>query len=241
MRFSSLVVAALALTASTALAQQLAPTPPLVSTTGNAQIRVAPDLADLSFEVEVRNSDLAVARKQQAERATKLLAALRAAGIAENELQTSQVQISPEYTNRHQETERVRFYIVQQSICCTLHDVTKVPDVTATAVASGATNVGNASLRSSQLRKHRDEARAKAIQAAKEKAVALAGELGAKAGKPYTITEDTDTGFRGYNANILNNAQVSVIAAPVGDGTTPTFAPGTISITASVSVSFLLE
>ena len=46
---------------------------------------------------------------------------------------------------------------------------------------AGATGVRSANLRSSQLRKHRDEARAKAIQAAREKATAFANELGAKA------------------------------------------------------------
>lgn len=235
---------ALALTTTPALfAQQLAPQPPLVTTSGSALVRVVPDLADLSFEVEVRNVDLPTARKQQAERATKLLAALRAAGIAEKELQSSQAQLTAEYTDRRQETEKIRFYRVSQTICCTLHDVAKVPDVTAAAVAAGATGVGYANLRTSELRKYRDEARSKAIQAAREKAVAFATELGAKAAKPYTITEDAYTGYRsGANFNsIANNVQAIVEAAPAGDGTTPAFAPGTISITAGVTVAFLLE
>ena len=40
-------------------------TPRLISTTGSAELRVVPDLADLSFQVEVRNPNLAVARQQQ--------------------------------------------------------------------------------------------------------------------------------------------------------------------------------
>lgn len=241
MRTSPLLLIAL-LFATTAFAQQFAPTPPLVSTTGSAQIRVVPDLADLDFEVEIRHVDLATARKQQAERTVKLLAALRAAGVAENELQTSQVQINPNYTDQRQETEKIRYYSVQQSISCTLHDITKVPDVTTAAVAAGATNVRNASLRTSQLRKYRDEARAKAIQAAREKAVALAGELGAKAGKPYTISEGSSLSYGdNFNGNrMINNIQVEA-DAPGGDGTTPTFAPGMIGITANVSISFVLE
>jgi uncharacterized protein len=233
---------AIVLTTPALFAQQPTPQPPLVTTSGSALIRVAPDLADLSFEVEVRNIDLAVARKQQAERATKLLAALRAAGIAESELQSSQVQLTADYTDRRQETEKIKFYRVSQSICCTLRDVAKVPDVTAAAVAAGATGVGYANLRTSQLRKHRDEARSKAIQAAREKAVAFATDLGAKAGKPYTITEDAHPGYRSTNFNsIANNIQAVAEAAPGGDETTSAFAPGTISITASVTVAFLLE
>jgi uncharacterized protein YggE len=222
------------------LAQQPAPVLPLVSTSGSAEIRVVPDLADLYFEVEVRNADLSIARKQQAERASKVLAALRAAGVIEAELQSSQVRIRPDYTEGRQETETIRFFSVGQGISCTLHDVTKVPEVTASAVTAGATGVREASLRTSQLRKHRDEARSKAIQAAKEKAIALATELGAKVGKPYAITEGSGDDWRSMASNL--NAQVTAAGSEQpGDGTTPTFAPGTISISASISVSFHLE
>ena len=230
-----------AIAAPVAFAQQPAPPPPLVSTTGSALVRVVPDLADLSFEVEVRHADLAMARKQEAERVTKILGVLRAAGVAEAELQTSQVQIVPDYTERRQETETVKFYRVFQNISCTLHDLKKVPNVTAEAVAAGATGVRDASLRTSGLRKYRDEARAKAILAAKEKATALAAELGSKIGKPYTITEGVDYGSRPAGNNSGNfQAQANDGDQP-GDDSTPTFAPGTIGISASVSVSFIIE
>ena len=237
---SNLLSIVFAIAAPVAGAQQPAQLPPLVSTTGSAQIRVVPDLADLYFEVEVRNIDLTVARKQQSERAAKVMAALRAAGVDEAELQSSQAQVTADYTDRRQETEKLKFYRVSQSISCTLHDLKKVPDITAAAVEAGATGVRDASLRTSQLRKYRDEARAKAVHAAKEKATALATELGAKVGKPYTITEGSAYDWRaGSSNNAIQNAATD--NDQLGDGTTPTFAPGTISITANVSVSFLLE
>lgn len=117
----------------------------------------------------------------------------------------------------------------------------KVPDVTADAVIAGATGVRDASLRSSQLRKYRDEARAKAIQAAKEKAIALATDLGAKVGKPYTITEGSDYGSRLSYSNSANFQTSGMGGEQPGDGITPTFAPGTISISANVNVSFVIE
>jgi hypothetical protein len=233
------------LATSLAFAEQPAAQPPLITTQGSALVRVVPDLADLCFEVEVRNADLGTARKAQAARAEKVLSALRAAGVAETELQASQVQINADYTEGRQETARVRFFRVSQTFCATLRDVAKVPDVTASVVEAGATGVQNASLRTSELRKYRDEARSKAIRAAKEKAVALAAELGAKVGKPYTITEGV-----GYSrGNWSNSYSNTSIDPPVigmggdqnGDGSTSTFAPGTISITADVTAAFVLE
>jgi hypothetical protein len=218
-------------------AQESPHPPPLVSTRGSAEIRVVPDVADLSFEVEVRNADLTIARKQEEDRAAKVIAALRAAGVTEAELQTSQVMITADYSDRRSETEKARFYRVSQDVTCTLHDLKKVPDVTADAVAAGVTGVRNASLRTSELRKYRDQARSKAVQAAKEKAAALAGELGAKLGKPYAITEGGS-----FDSALSNNAQqVAIVSAQPEDTTQPAFAPGMIRVTANVEVSFLLE
>lgn len=228
--------ALLALVAPLATAQQPVSQPSLISTSGNAVIRVVPDLVDIRFEVEIRNADLTLARQQQTERAIKVLAALRAAGVAETELQSSHIQISPNYTENRVETEKVRFYSVTQSISCTLHDLKKLPDLIAGAVAAGATSVERASFRTSELLKHRADARAKAIRAAKEKAIALASELGAKVGKPHRITENSGSDSSG---GISFNA----ISTPIFDAgdTSATFAPGTIAVSEAIDVSFVLE
>src|SRR5262249_17940907 len=119
------------------------------------------------------------------------------------------------------------------------HDVKIVPDLTATVITAGATGVRDINLRTSQLRRYRDEARAMAIRAAREKATALAAELGVKVGKPYTITEGYNYGSLSAG-NSMNNAQAAMDAAP-GDGAIPAFAPGSISVSANINVSFLIE
>ena len=236
---ATLLALAAILAAPVAFGQQAAPLPPLVTTIGSAQIRVVPDLADLYFEVEVRNVDLAQARKEQAERATKVLAALRAAGIAEVELQSSQVHITADFTDRKTESARLNYYRVSQSINCTLHDLRRVPDVTAAAVIGGADSVNPISLRTSGLRKYRDQARARAIQAAREKAAALAKELGASLGRPYMIVENP-TQYDAAQNNTNANNSTGPMEDPAGDEPMATFAPGTVDVNATIRVSFLL-
>jgi uncharacterized protein YggE len=243
----SLVALILAATAAAAPGEETVPGRALVSTTGSAEIRVVPDLADLIFQVEVRNANLSQAQKEEAERVTKVLAALRGAGITEAELQTSQVEIAPRYDNHVNElaleSTAVRFYSVSQHISCTLHEVKRIPAVTADAVSAGVTGINGAVLRTSELRMYRDQARAKAIRAAKEKAVALASELGAKVGRPYTITENATESRWLWPAYNTANSQVNEAsgARAIGDTTESTFAPGRITVSASVSVSFILE
>jgi uncharacterized protein len=247
MAFSSL-----AGTTSALCAQENVPCRPLVSTTGSAEIRVVPDLADLMFEVEVRNADLTKARAGQAERMSRVLATLRNAGVKESELQTSQIEIVPNYENdssgggpfldaagrRPVESVNARFFKVSQSVSCTLHDVKKIANATADAVTAGATGVQGVHLRTSELRKYRDQARAQAIRAAKDKAVGLAGELGAKVGRPYAITENSyETGSQMFNNAVSQRSS----STPGGDSGESAFAPGTISVNANVSVSFNLD
>jgi len=246
-----IAVTAVTTSVSALPAQQSVLCRPLVSTTGSAEIRVVPDLADLLFQVEARNASLTKARIEQADRTSKVLTALRRAGIKETELQTSQVEIVPHYDNREGEpfapadgrrpveSVTARFYSVSQYVSCTLHDVNKIPNVTADAVAAGVTGIQGASLRTSELRKYREQARAQAIRAAKEKAVALTGELGAKVGRPFTITENSyDGGTQFFNSAVY---QRSAAAPSSSEGSQSTFAPGTISVSANVNVSFNLE
>jgi len=233
--------------ATTAFGQE-APKPlfPLVTTNGSAEIKVVPDIADLNFSVTVRDSDFAAARKRQAVRAAKVLAALREAGFENKDIQTSQVLLSTEYSsNRSGETAKINFYEFSQSIHCTLHDISKVPDVTLAVVNAGATGVQNAVLRVTNLRKYRDQARTQAIVAAKEKAQALAAALSCEIGKPHSITEDScGRGFPGILSatEVFSQNAFSVAPAPeLGDGNSPTFVPGMINISASVTVSFELK
>ncbi len=223
-----------------AIAQKTEPS--LVTTTGQAEIKVVPDLADLRFDVEIRNVELPVARRQHAERMKKLLSVIRSAGVAETDLQTSQIQITPFYQREEAtraETEVIQFYSVTQTVAFTLTEIKKVPDVTASAIGAGATRVGEAKLRTSQLRKFKDQARTLAVRAAKEKAIALANDLGSKVGKPHTITEHPSHEFP---FAMGNNLQLSMGAGGgAADAGSGSFEPGTISIRADIQVAFLLE
>ena len=212
--------------------------PPLVTAVGTAEIKVTPDLADLSFEVEVRRRDLATARKEQAERAAAVLVALRAAGVGDKDLGTTQARISTNYTSRQEETDQVQYYAVTQTVNCTLHDVKKVSDLTAAVVAAGATGVNPVVLQSSEARRYKDEARREAAVAAREKATLLATELGAKIGRPNSITE-YDTAPYSPGRNIFRNFSGNGDGRDVEDGAT--YAAGLLSISAAVQVSFVLE
>jgi len=215
--------------------------PPLVTTTGNSEVKVVPDLADLRFDIELRNTNLKTALAQEAEKMSQLVAALKAAGIGERDLQTSQVTINPVYQQEngtYAETAKIAFFSVSQTVGCTLRDIQKITAITTRAIDAGANRVSGVTLRTSKLRQYRDQARVMAVKAAKEKALALAGELGSKVGKPHSITEQSSE----IPTLLLGNSFAQNAAAAPGDsGSNSPFEPGTISISATVTVAFVLE
>ena len=118
-----------------------------------------------------------------------------------------------------------------------LKDVSKAEELLADIFKSGVSSIDGVYFRTSQLRKYKDQARAMAIRAAQEKAVALTKEIGQAIGKAYSITEDEPS----YASTLNNNFNNIVTRSGSSSDEESTLALGQISITARVTVSFELK
>ena len=76
-------------------------------------------------------------------------------------------------------------YDVSQTVAITLKGLTKYEVLTTQLLEAGVNRVNGVSFPIGQSRKDKDEARSKAISAAKEKAMVMAAELGETVGKPW--------------------------------------------------------
>jgi uncharacterized protein YggE len=220
--------------------------PRLVTVTGEAVVKVVPDEVVLTLGVESSDKQLRRARSLNDERVKAVIAAAAKLGVPAQDIQTDHISIEPRYRDSYEQRDFVG-YFVRQTIGITLKDVSRFEDLLTDVLDAGANYVHGIQFRTSELRKHKDQARALAIQAAREKAVALAQELGQQVGQPYAIREDQEGWGSGYNAwwgspgglgmtqNVVQNAGN---AGPETDGA---LAPGQLSVTARVTVSFELE
>ena|SRR5258708_29494870 len=215
--------------------------------TGEAQVNVVPDKVVITLGVETSDKVLANAKSDNDQRIARILALTKSLDIAPENVQTDYISVEPRYENY----SSLNFvgYFVRKSVIITVKDITKFDAVLSGAIDSGANFVQGVQFLTSDLRKYRDQARALAIQAAKDKAVALAGELGQKVGKPISITEEQNSWWASYanwwgqqnqfgqqSQNVVQNAVSSGQTGPLADGNT--VAPGQIAITARVSVTF---
>jgi uncharacterized protein YggE len=97
-----------------AFTQDVLSRPRLISVTGTAEVNVAPDEVVLSLGVESRDKDLALAKAQHDSRVKKLLAEAHDAGVEGKYIQTSMLQMRPDYSE--EKVPRFLAYQVSQTI-----------------------------------------------------------------------------------------------------------------------------
>ncbi len=218
-----------------------------ISVSGDAQINVVPDKVLITLGVETVDASLNEAKSANDASCTRILAMTQTFNIASKDVQTDYVSIEPHYDTHGGMT--IVGYTVRKSMVITLRDVPKFDALLSAAVNNGANVVLGVQFLTSDLRKYRDQARVLAIKAAKEKADALAGALGQKAGKALTINEQQSSSWSSYNSgwgrsgnnmqsqNVLQNAP----DGPSDSGAGDTTAPGQTQVRASVQVVFQLS
>jgi uncharacterized protein len=213
-----------------------APPPRQITVTGEAEVKVAPDQVLLTLAVETSDKDLVAAQRQNDERVKRVLALAAQFKIDPRHVQTAEISLQPRYETVDRKRVFLGYFATRTIVIC-LKEMTRFEDLLSSALRAGTNNVEGVDFQSTQLRKFRDQARALAVRAAREKATAMAGELGQKLGRPRTITENSSyASARRGNYQVQNvNASMSEPTASEGSDS---FAPGQIGITASVTVTF---
>ena len=212
--------------------QAMAP-PKVVKTTGTAEIKVTPDKAVIQVGVERQSATAKSAKAAVDNTSRKILAALKVAGIEDKDIQTAYLELQP--TSYYEKHVRINNFTATQSLSVTIRDLSHLDSVMDTVMSAGANRIDGIEYQSSELRKYRDQARDEAAKAAKEKAVALAQALGNQVGKTYSIEEvqqwNNSYSYGGLSANAVFEARDKMPPPP-------STAPGQLTVTASVEVSF---
>jgi uncharacterized protein YggE len=220
-----------------------------VTVYGSAELKVVPDVVDISVGVEIRGKDLASTASEQNSRVTDAIAMIRKAGVDAKDIQTDFASITPKYSNS-KNGRNFDYYIAKKGIAFTLKDVSKYDSLTVELIRAGVDDFESVNFRVTDMRKYRDQAREMAVVAAREKAVAFAAKLGQKIGKAFSIEEDGEPTFssRINGLNMSSNSAVNVSRNYVGEvGGEGAGSPesslvlGQIPIEAHVKVRFELQ
>lgn len=195
-----LLATALALggTAMTASAQNTAQAVPadgtLLSVSAQAEARRVPDVATVSTGVVTRAADANAAMRANAEQMDKVMAAIRAAGIAERDTQTTGVNLNPDYRYEENKAPVITGYQASNNVSIKVRDISKLGKVLDALAAAGANQINGPSFEIDEPEAVYDEARQAALKKAQTRAEMYAKSLGLRVRRIVSISEGG--GFR---------------------------------------------
>ncbi len=218
-----------------------------VQVSGAAVINVIPDRALIQLGVQSNGTTPDATQAANVAEMQRVIAAVRAVGVDAKDIATDYYIVYPVYDDYSSLV--IKGYRIDNTISVTLRDVNLADDVILAALRVGANEVQDVQFYTSELRKFRDQARSLAMQAASEKAAALAETAGAKTGCLISVNESSSYQYYGswrggrataiWAQNTIQNVGSSQGDPFLGEDSPITL--GQIAIRAEVSASYSLQ
>ncbi len=201
-----------------------------VSVSGTGQVQAEPDRAIIRLGVETQAETAEEALAQNSTQMQSLLDALRAAGIASENIQTQSVRLMPRYEFSEEDKSRTLVgYTAANFVRVQTDQLDSLGVLLDEAVSAGATTIENVSFAVSDQTEFVDQARQAAVEDARYKAEQLAELTSAELGPVLQISESSD-----MPRPVRREAEVMEEAAAVP------IEPGTENIQISVQITWSL-
>ncbi|HEY4140919.1 MAG TPA: SIMPL domain-containing protein [Pseudolabrys sp.] len=198
----------------------------LVTVNGEATVNVAPDTAVIRVGVTSTAKTAREAGDANSKQMTAVMNAIREAGIAAKDIQTSRLSLQPQYDPNRSGTARLLGFQATNQITVNVRDIEKLAGIIDQAISAGANEMSGLEFVVSQQSKLLDEARDEAIADARRKAELYAKAAGARLGAVVSISEE-------------GSSPPPRLMQAMRAGATPV-APGEQTLRAVVSVSYEL-
>jgi uncharacterized protein YggE len=164
-----------------------------VSTRGSV-VRV-PDVANISAGVLTQSRDAASALRDNANKMARVIAALRAAGIAERDMSTSNISLSPQYQYNANQVPKITGYQANNTITIKFREIGKTGAVLDALAEQGANQINGPNMTLDKPEAALDEARVDAMKKARARADLYAGAAGLHVKRIISINESVEGDF----------------------------------------------
>lgn len=161
----------------------------LLSVAADAEARRVPDVATISAGVVTQASDANAAMRDNATQMEKVMAAIRAAGIAERDIQTAGISVQPQYRYAENVPPTITGYQASNTVNLKNRDIAKLGKVLDALVASGANQVNGPTFEVDKPDSAYDEARLAALKKAEARAQTYAKAMGLRVRRVVSINE----------------------------------------------------
>jgi uncharacterized protein len=189
---------------------------PMITVSGEATVSVAPDQAQIEAGVASDAKTAREASEANNSAMSKVLLALKGAGIAEKDYQTSRLSLQPQYAPNRSGPSPIVGYRASNRVTVRIREVGKLASVIDVLVGAGANDIGGINFTVSNASKLLDEARERAVADARRKAEIYAKAAGVALGAPLSISEEGAPGPVLYRAKVASAGMA--VSAPVAQG-----------------------
>ena len=206
-----------------------------ISVSGEGRVSIEPDVALLGIGASAKAMTVGEANSKVQAAMARLLDSLKANGVVEKDIQTSQFSINPEYDYQYN-PQKLTGYRVTHMLQVKVRDIDKAGKVIDDGVeaAGDLTQVSGVSFTIDELTALHSQARQQAMADAQTKADELARLAGVTLGKPTYISESAYTPY----SQSYYGAQA--MAAPATGGSTE-ISPGQMEVVVSVQVTYGIQ
>jgi len=160
-----------------------APLIPQLVISAQGEVRIAPDRATIHLAVQTRATTAAAAATENAQRQQRVIAAIRALGIAQDQISTVGYSVSPEHRYEPNREPRVVGYVVTNTVVVDVRRIEQVGPVIDASLGAGANQISGLRFYSSTAEEARREAMTRAITSARRDAEVMARAAGGAVGE----------------------------------------------------------
>lgn len=230
--FATILASSLAMTASAQTPPTAANDGTLLSVSAEAQATRVPDIATISSGVVTQAADANSALRANAEQMSKVMAAVKAAGIAERDVQTTGIGVYPQYRYAENQPPAITGYQATNTVSLKIRDLTKLGKVLDALVASGSNQINGPSFEIDEPEAAYDEARRNALKKAEARAEMYAKTLGLRVRRIASISEGG-----GFNQS---GPMPMMMKAGMAEARDTQISPGETSLSVNLNVVFEL-
>lgn len=163
----------------------------MFTVSGEGEASAVPDSAEFTLGVTETATTVEEAQTQVNETSTAIINALKQAGVKENDIQTANYNVTPNY-DFNAPNQEITGYTVSQNLQVTVSPIENANRAIDAGTQNGANMVGNVTfvLNDDKKAELESTARKQAIDAAKQKAQSIAQAAGIKLGRIINVQEN---------------------------------------------------
>jgi uncharacterized protein YggE len=205
-----------------------------IAVNGTGSVTASPDVAYINIGVHTENADPKEALTSNTTQAQDVVDAIKALGVAGEDIQTSNFYVYPSYEYGPMGETLGTKYIVDNTVYVTVRDLTKLGEMLQAVVTSGANNINGITFDIIDKDTLASEARKQAVENARKQAQDIADAAGVELGElMYVNVYYSGTTYPQYEGKGGGGAYSADLSVPVS--------AGKMVVTAEVNMTYKIK